>query len=93
MKTKRIFPVLLAVLMPSGLTYADAEQSYGGWGNNCWSGNVNCASGRSIGCSMSAADNSQRSLCKQHTGNVAWVSCYLYDAYGNTLSSYSDQCP
>jgi hypothetical protein len=77
----------------SSIARADQEQTAGGWGLNCNSGNVVCSSGRNIGCQSTVENYTYRSSCTQHTGSVGWVYCAVYDRYGYLVSQFSDQCP
>ena len=69
------------------------QQTAGGWGSNCQSGNITCNSGRSIGCSATVGSSENRSYCMQQTGDVGVVQCFVYDPQGYVLAQYVDQCP
>ena len=92
MSKKVFFSVVVGLSVVGSMVFADAEQTAGGWGQNCDSGNVPCYSGRTISCNSTAADDA-RSVCTQHTGDEGWVSCTVYDRDGNVLDQAKDACP
>lgn len=71
----------------------DQQQSAGGWEQDCTSGNIDCDSGRSLGCQANLNGSVGGSECTQHTGSVGWVYCYTYDSNNEITSSYYDECP
>jgi hypothetical protein len=85
--------ILIALSGLSTVAMADVDQTAGGWGLNCDSGNVVCTSGRNLDCNSTVPDSNYRSECSQQTGSVGWVYCATYDTAGNLLSSYTDSCP